>query len=897
MVTPADPTSEINTHHFTLTDGTTTLGLILCDGQGKPNRLAIDEQANPVTAMKVANGAGGLDDYQQPYSPISQVDFAGGMGSEYADQDMTRYLDGNCIDTSGGKILPAGAKTATSGYSTAYPIGTRNNWSNLALPDPDDNLIAVYGTFTAPATTKIKRVELSLRANRAISGVLLISSYLKSCPDPADFWTGSVMLDISQSSFQVDVAEGEIFTIKCYVEWNITSGTVYWAGFNLDFSDHPDDVCLYVDWPIQTAVGGKRFGFLGSTPAIPYFSVVDTSTQLCFSMYTSGIGTALFFELGGLLHAVNNSDDGAAATLWRNGYTGKIDSASVDKTVMNINAGLGISSSDLVGKIVRVVGGPGASEAQNWRTIVANTTTTITVSPGWKIALTTATQFVISADTWTACTITPAVSSGLAPTKPITDVCIVDDRCYLMQGDQANICRVVMAVAAAGPTYTGTDEGAKADLMKMFVDTDGKKRIFMTENALSKVYKCEVAVAMSTRTQVNNSLTVGSSESWITGLQVYDDPQRPFVFKEDGFGSISNGVYGPIPIGNAMRAVRSRQNGLASCTNDRFLYFSMGEKLMRYYAGDLTNIGPDRDYGLPYDRRGNIVDIVPYPGGVLYAAVDAGDSGYSSILKYNGQGWTEIYRAALGVRIRRLYIQNIPGIQYQRLWFSEEEEISWIAIAANPLQATGFPFASTAILETGWFRTGYKDIKKFWNSVKLFIANNSAARSVQVYYRTETNTSWSTLGTFTTAAPSQEIEFNPTTTVAWDITGLRIQLKFAITTPSPYTTAAYIEYLVLSAVTRIPTKLAWHMVARVYDHSHNLLGDMQDLTADTIKATLAGWANSDVYAKRLLMQSADFSVFNNKRVFIDPGSYKPLKTDAPGDGRQGLLVRLTLIEA
>lgn len=868
MVT-VDPANDFNTHHLSLSDGTNTLGLILCDGSGRPLAGSIDEQANPATAMRVAQGAGGYSDFEQPYTPISQVDWAGGMGAEYVDEDASRYLDGNACDTSLGKIMPAGA-------TKVNPAGPTYSIDIYASGGTD--LLSTYEhcwSYTTGALA-LKRIALYM----VISAACRVTWGFRIASDSGGQPGGSVdEVGVSSGTWEFTGPFTGYKVIE--VVATLAAATKYWFCFHIDSITNSATMTVSYTGSSGNAVGHY------TAPAT--WVVLHTDSTVCFKASANSQIGLRFFEYRNQVYAVTVATDGSTPRLYQGGARGAADS-NAGRLLHYLMTSVTMPSG-ITGGTAIIIGGPGSTEDKNYRNSVLSVGgNDLFVTTPWRITHTASTEFVVTgiADLYGWVEIT-----GHGLTAEVTDICVVDDRVYFCQGAGANVRRMVYTT---GGGHAWTDEGVQADYIQWFTDTDGKKRIFMAVALTSLVYSCEIGVALSTRTQVNNSLPVGSSDSWITNIAVYDDPQRPFIMKEDGFGSVSNKVFGPIPISNAMRAVRSRKNGKAWCTNDRFLFFNMGEKIMRYYSGDLSNIGIDKDYGLPADRRGLVTDLVAYPGGVLYAAIDAGPAGYSSVLKYNN-GWCEVYRAPYGERITGLLIQNIPGLGYQNLLIGQGDNIYTLLIAANPLQTTDFRYALTCSLTTGWFRTSYKDIRKFYNSLKLFITNNSANRTVLVQYRTDNNTSWSTLGTFTEAAPSQEIEFNSTNSVADDVTGTRIQLKLTLTT-NDATVPVYIDQLVLETVTRIPAKRTWHVNCLVTDHAHNLIGVMDDRSAAEIKTQLETWANSDLYPQRLLLREG-LEVFDIKRVFIEPASLRPIITELyPSGPREvALMARLTMIEA
>src|SRR5690606_29433045 len=111
----------------------------------------------------------------------------------------------------------------------------------------------------------------------------------------------------------------------------------------------------------------------------------------------------------------------------------------------------------------------------------------------------------------------------------------------------------------------------------------------------------------------------------------------PYIFKEDGFGSVAGttdtvaGVYAEHPLSAQIRNVRSEDNGRAHARYDLFLKFSLLDGMESHFDQRLDDVGPNRDEGLPTDRRGPVYHIMPYAGR-FYAAVDGGKYGYSSVL-------------------------------------------------------------------------------------------------------------------------------------------------------------------------------------------------------------------------------------------------------------------------
>jgi hypothetical protein len=141
----------------------------------------------------------------------------------------------------------------------------------------------------------------------------------------------------------------------------------------------------------------------------------------------------------------------------------------------------------------------------------------------------------------------------------------------------------------------------------------------------------------------------------INGLQAYagnvDDPiLNPWIFTTDSLYEMqtqNDDQIVEIPL-EELGALSSPENGLGHCVNGTYLYFNLGEKIERYFNRTLDDIGPDRDEGLPApgggvaSRQGIPKSLASYPGRV-YAGIDAGVSGRSSVLGLDGTAWHEIY--------------------------------------------------------------------------------------------------------------------------------------------------------------------------------------------------------------------------------------------------------------
>lgn len=414
----------------------------------------------------------------------------------------------------------------------------------------------------------------------------------------------------------------------------------------------------------------------------------------------------------------------------------------------------------------------------------------------------------------------------------------------------------------------------------------------------------------------NEHIAVGDQTELITGLAAYGDPRTLWPFKEGSIWSVTNDIPTEIPI-EELQSVSSRENGRASTINDVYLYFSLdGGRIERYYRDNLDDIGPTRDAGLPWVRRGNINDLITYPG-MIIASVDgrakkvykgdpAGSTNkhYSSVLAYRNGGWHELWRTEWA-RIRGLYIQSVPGLDYDRLWINAGTDILWIPLSLNPWDnEKEYPFTHESSVTSAWIYMQMQDVNKLFKSLKLVADRLSGtAQTVEVEYQVDDATDSSTWNSVDdtdapfNVSPTEELDFSTDTPP--DVTGRRIRYRLRLLTTDNAKTPR-VRATVLEAVARVAVKYQYDITFRATDESLDLEGDDDDFTTvETLTATLDDWAtaNTPLWARFI------FSPFDSvagtvtgRAVFIEPASLQPLYV-VPDDQLETHVGHCTLIEA
>jgi hypothetical protein len=298
-------------------------------------------------------------------------------------------------------------------------------------------------------------------------------------------------------------------------------------------------------------------------------------------------------------------------------------------------------------------------------------------------------------------------------------------------------------------------------------------------------------------------------------------------------------------------------------------------------------VGPNRDEGLPDERRGFITSMVGYIGRFFYN-YDVLE-GYSAIFESaNGTDHHEIYRCDTpGKRIRNLFIQVVPGDTADRLWFTEGDDVAWIPLPGNTLKEdtdNTFKNSHEAVLETGWIYGQEQDAVKLFGSVKLFLENVTSNRKIEWDYRKDEETAWTPATTAFTSPPVQEISLNAS--------AKRIKIRFRLQS-NDNTETPIMRAMLISATTRPRTRYTYTMQTIFGDNPINMLGQSESgIYAGDVLDQLDAWME----ANTVLTMNSLFSPFDNKTVYLEPIVTNPLTiiTDESTERLQGTL---TLVES
>jgi len=224
-----------------------------------------------------------------------------------------------------------------------------------------------------------------------------------------------------------------------------------------------------------------------------------------------------------------------------------------------------------------------------------------------------------------------------------------------------------------------------------------------------------------------------------------------------------------------MKFPRHPENGKGTVRWRDSVYIPSGMGLYKYINGGnsavVTVVGPDRDDGLPQDKRGAIramagshnellinVDATAAPSTIASTSIPyqwvshqgspviAADTGFGAILGYNELGWeTKWSSETAGVRSDALHVSS--AYDKYRLWWGFGPNVYFMALPSdiiNPSEIGDFEYALTATHETPWFNAGQSEVDKLALKLKTEVQDASSTETVKVEYAINYSESYTT---------------------------------------------------------------------------------------------------------------------------------------------------------
>lgn len=438
---------------------------------------------------------------------------------------------------------------------------------------------------------------------------------------------------------------------------SLTGSTTYWVyvyGASTDNKDNHWEVGVNPD-----ATSGKVSSD-GSTWS-------DASFAMYYRVTNADVARRWYrFYLSGAMYLIDSKDDNSTASvIYINGDRGKA-TAGASSTLTD--SGKSWTTNRWANAWVKIVNGTGKHNQP--KKISSNTGTVLTIDGTWETNPSTDSEYIIYATEW----FTQISPSGDSLSRCSGEPAVINDVAYIPQGTTAiNHFRWNAATPAHNLDVEATNV---ADRLIASVDPADGPIIWRINNVGGTGSGGEATVSRA------NLISSGSFIAWDTALTfataIFTGPvsfpvtnlakkdQTTFVWREDGMGGIAANQMNTIDTG--MEKTPDPANGAFVISHGQFLYYSWLHSLMRVYGSTHDDIGDDfRKAGLPDGREGVYVDGDTYIKW-LFTGIDAGTSGWSSVLIWDGLGWHEMVRAPRSaMRVRMVKVQTCPGTR-NRLW-------------------------------------------------------------------------------------------------------------------------------------------------------------------------------------------------------------------------------------
>jgi len=855
------PTEKFPSHHISLSDGNTTIGLIAVNPNGQADITAIRREPFPRTTLRGQEGGGLLSESQPPYGEFTRETFIGGDGQDTADEDRTRYYDGMHLWTPVDKKL--------------YPAPRINK---AFIPGDIDFPTTSAGDYTLTFGGSVKYAATKIVVPSS-GPFKVIGVYVNTlCKvDPAG-WT----------KFDIYIVNDNNGTPNMNSKVGNTKATFTEYGFrHIAIFGYPSILTLNANttyWIVQVLITTPTSGYEPVAllrQSIPNGPVVSGKTSLDGTIWTDlgskapsveliyynngniygpTVSRPIPFEYKHSLYVIEKINN--VTKLFMNGDRG-VTTANSDKSVIADSTKNWTDNSLWSGAIVKIIESPtGAGQVHvgKWRRIGSNTSNQLLLTTPFEEAIGAGYTYVIMyTPYWQEIT-----GHGLTD---VTSVAATnEDVLYFAQGAAYNIRRTRWRNNGTAWVNDGwVDETTKADILLFAWDQEKKSVLWRAVNG-SKPYiaRCTVPVW-------------GTALSWETEIYIGgDDPIRAItefegkiaVRKSTEIWMVKSGV--PDKLSLNMTTRYSDENGVNNmCVYTPYLVFPYSGKVQFLVNNIAENKGPWSPV------TGEPIAMQPIVGGLLVAysrkAYDVSINGENSVVYlYRNDAWHPIVTMPKGLKILSIYYQHIDGgtdvlwiftingiyyIRFPREWdYSRDPQFTSIYSDMLSRVVNLEPFA---MLDTGIYNIGNLRLDKWWERIYVS-AMQTTDYKLGVSYCTnpyDTYQDWYSIG---------NMEANSFCNIRK--LSKYIQFRLYLYGLVDWTAArAYINGYNVEYLARVDDADMWVIPLDISDYSRDLNGKPEEMTAAQKQQQLDTWARSVV---PLTMRSID-PVDDNKRVIIE----------------------------
>lgn len=414
------------THHVSLEDAANNkIGLILY-----PNERAINRRPKQ----------------SSQYNPFTQVDWSGGRGIKEAATDKSRYADSKRLSTRRmGDVMLAGLETFSTGHRQVEQF----------MPSEASGLTwqALTGTsrfaafkVTASASGNRKRIYFWVRRRGTPHAALDVRLKSDTTGDP-----DAQLKLVSASTTDIDDTISLLYEFTFSSVQAVVSGTAYWV--EASTSSSADDATNHWEVGIDATRTKAKTKISADGTALSWSNATfDLYYRLVDDASFSG---AIKFTHKGQLYKITR---GTSPKLYMSGWRGVATGAGQSVTALQ-DTTQAFTASDLIGKTILFVDGPGSELPRPYTTISGNTTDTVSFPALGTAPVAGQTVYVILDTTkWNEIT-----GHGLTA---VTDVADAGGVLYFAQGDAVNMRRMHEFNLAGVWTREFSDEDNRAKFIK-----------------------------------------------------------------------------------------------------------------------------------------------------------------------------------------------------------------------------------------------------------------------------------------------------------------------------------------------------------------------------------------------------------------------------------------------
>jgi hypothetical protein len=259
---------------------------------------------------------------------------------------------------------------------------------------------------------------------------------------------------------------------------------------------------------------------------------------------------------------------------------------------------------------------------------------------------------------------------------------------------------------------------------------------------------------------------------------------------------------------------------LPMLAQDEFLYFAWSHSVERWYQGQINDIGPWRDEGLPTDRKGFCSAMASGIGGTFFA-FNAGADGYSHILFWNNRGMHEVFRAwDKGLQIYNIAWQPVAGAK-PRLWISIGADLVYLELpqdAINPLHDATVNYMHEGVLISSIIDMGRLGLKKAFFNDTATTENLTAGIEIALDYQVDDDVGtddWLSAGKFL------ESEEDVVAIDEGNRRKMRLRLRFRSNNAD---VPPVLNALIVEGFGRVPFKRQWNLDLTTGDYQVTWVG-------------------------------------------------------------------------